>query len=118
MIKSWSSCLQLHNNRLLLLIRDPYQGDVLKATLPPQSQHPRALLTLLEGLALYQGKRLCTAITVEPNCPNSRLPGLLGDELWPAESQLVQFDVVAPGRRERLAGLGSFKSLRRTLGEL
>jgi hypothetical protein len=117
-MRRWSSCLQIRNQQVRLLIRDPDAGDVLKAVLPPQCHHPRALLTLLEGLALYQGGRLCTVISAEPDCLTSRLAGLLGDELWPAESQLVQFDIVVPGRRRRLSGMGKFETLRRTLGEL
>lgn len=116
-MKRWTSCLKIHRGMVRLLVQDPHVGDVLKASLPPQTHHPRALLTLLEGLALYQGAPLSTVISVEPSCQLSRLAGLLGDELWPSESQLVRFDIVAPGRRRRLAGLGSFEPLRRTLGE-
>lgn len=114
-MKRWSCGLQLQENQVRLLVQDPYLGALLKATLPLQSQHPRALLTLLEGLALYQGARLNAVISVASNYQTSRWVGLLGDELWPAESQLVRFDVVVPGRRKHRMGLGDFRSLRRQL---
>jgi hypothetical protein len=113
----WSSCVQLNPGELRLLVTDPERGDVLKASLPAQSNHPRGLLTLLEGLALYQGEKLVTALNVEGYCPAWLGSGLFGDELWPAASPLVQFEVVHRGRRARISGLGDYESLRRIMGE-
>ena len=42
---------------LQLLVMSP-EGDVLKAKLPHRSEHPRALMTVLEGLAMWQGGQL------------------------------------------------------------
>lgn len=96
--------------RLLLTAAE---GDLLKARLSTTPCHPRALLTLLEGLSLWNGQPLCVALSVDDHC--QRWPGapLFGDELWPTESQLVRFDVVSRGRRRvRLTGLGNFRRLR------
>jgi hypothetical protein len=38
---------------------------------------------------------------------------LFGDELWPAESALVQFDIVHPARPKRLVGVGDFRHIRK-----
>lgn len=96
--------------RLLLTAAE---GDLLKARLSTTPCHPRALLTLLEGLSLWSGQPLCVALSVDDNC--LRWPGapLFEDELWPVESQLVHFDVVSRVRRKaRLTGLGDFRQLR------
>lgn len=96
--------------RLLLTAAE---GDLLKARLNATPCHPRALVTLLEGLSLWSGQPLCVALSVDDSC--RRWPGapLFGDELWPTESQLVRFDVVGRGRRSgRLTGLGDFRQLR------
>jgi hypothetical protein len=100
-----------HQARLLLTAAE---GDLLKARLNTTPCHPRALLTLLEGLSLWIGGPLYVALSVDDHCP--RWPGaqLFGDELWPVESQLVRFEVVRRVRRKlRLTGLGDFRPLRR-----
>jgi hypothetical protein len=99
-----------------VLVVDPEQGDLLKARLPLVTQHPRALLTLLEGLALWRGQPLrvvVSATSAGDGRPCWSGSGLFGDELWPGESQLVRYEVAdrAP-RRRALVGLGDFRSLR------
>lgn len=108
--------LHLTRQRVRLLITNRDDGDILKARLPVSPAHPRALLTLLEGVALWSGAKLCTAIVAEPDYQSWVGSGVLGDELWPAESQLVQFDVVARGNPTRLRGLGDFRELRTLRG--
>jgi hypothetical protein len=99
-----------------VLVVDPHQGDLLKARLPPVTQHPRALLTLLEGLALWRGQPL--RVVVSANSAGDGRPcwsgsGLFGDELWPGESQLVRYEVGDRASRPgRLVGLGDFRPLR------
>jgi hypothetical protein len=89
------------------------QRDLLKARLDLPPRHPRALLTLLEGLSLWSGKPLHVALSVDSDCRDGLDPTLIGDELWPAESALVQFDIVHPERPKRLEGVGDFRRLRR-----
>ena len=57
----------------------------------------RALLTLLEGVAPWNGSQLSVAIAVERGSPSWLDSGLFGDELWLGESQLVRYE----GRRPR-----------------
>ncbi len=96
-----------------LLITDPVGDDLLKARLPTSPNHPRALLTLLEGAALWTGSPLSAAICAAGSQARSHVATLFGGEVWPPESALVHFDFVDPmrRRRRRLRGLGNFRQL-------
>lgn len=109
----WTVTLQATPKGLLLLITSS-GNDLLKARLPLSPNHPRALLTLLEGLALWRGQALEVAISVGGDSAAWARSGLFGDELFPAESPLVQFHAVHRGCRARLRGVADFRSLRRT----
>lgn len=94
-----------------LLIEGP-EGDALKARFPIPN-HPRALLTLLEGAALWTGSPLCTAISVDRRLDPMSAAALFGGE-WPVESALVRFVYAAPRakpRRGHIAGVGDFRQL-------
>jgi hypothetical protein len=113
MLDRFNTRVQCSEKDAKLLVTTTELGDVLKARLPLMPAHPRALLTLLEGLALWQGQPLSTALSV----PARSLPfldsALWGDDLWPAESPLVSFNIVGPARRvARLKGVGDFRALR------
>ncbi|HET9954839.1 MAG TPA: hypothetical protein VFQ61_10060 [Polyangiaceae bacterium] len=112
MFQPWQCTLHVTSTAATLLLTDPTH-DLLKARLNPCPSHPRALLTLLEGLSLWGGDRLRVALSVEEGCLRGLGSTLLGDELWPAESALVQYDVVRPARPKRLDGIGDFRQLRR-----
>ena len=112
MNRSWSSSLRVTARDVTLLVRSPETGDVLKARMPMPPRHPRALLTLLEGLALFAGEPLCVAISAVPHPVLWCGSGLFGDELWPAESPLVRFVAARHVRHRRLDSLGSFRALR------
>jgi hypothetical protein len=104
-----------------VLVSDPHEGDLRKARLPMGAQHPRALRTLLEGVALWRGEPLRVVIFAGGDSLSWCGSGLFGDELFPGESQLVRYEVAQRGRRQRLlGGLGDFRSLRGELerGEL
>ena len=116
MMRPWKGSVRATPREVRVLVVDPEQGDLLKARLPLGAQHPRALLTLLEGLALWRGQPL--RVVVSATSAGDGRPcwsglGLFGDELWPGESQLVRYEVGARViRRGRLVGLGDFRSLR------
>lgn len=107
---SWRCALRATPRATRLLVTSE-QGDVLKAQFEPRPAHPRALLTLLEGLSLWRGHPpLVVALSVDDDC--LRWPGStrFDDELWPGESPLVHFDIVPRARRQvRLEGLGNFR---------
>ena len=112
MMSIWKSVVKLTPTQVTLLVRESPASDVLKARLPRESQHPRALLTLLEGLALWNGRPLHTVLSAASAFGCSDAARLFGDELFPGESQLVRFELAARGSREVLRGLGDFRALR------
>jgi hypothetical protein len=115
MYQHWHCTLRVTQHRTQLLVSQP-ERDLLKARLDTTPQHPRALLTLLEGLSLWSGKPLCVALSVDDNCPHWQSSQLFGDEFWPVDSPLVQYDVVPRvRRRQKLSGLGDFRQLRLAL---
>lgn len=94
-----------------LLIEGP-EGELLKARMP-RPNHPRALLTTLEGAALWAGTPLCAAISAEGPFDPSLADALFGVD-WPVDSALVRFVAAVPrarGRRRRISGVGDFRQL-------
>lgn len=113
MMRAWRCTLRVTQHEAKLLLNSPEQGDLLKARLDPRPSHPRALLTMLEGLSLWNGHPLCVALHVDERSLHGPCSMLFGDELWPSESALVRFEVAHRGRRRgRLSGLGDFRALR------
>jgi len=113
MHRSWNCRLRVSQSQARLVVTDE-GGDLLKARLDLRPCHPRALLTLLEGLSLWSGEPLTVALSAEALCHPLHGSMLFGDELLPGESQLVRFHVVHPDeRRARIKGLGDFRALRR-----
>lgn len=115
MTQAWTCRLRISPQSAKLLVIAPDWGDLLKAQLPTSPEHPRALLTLLEGLSLWHGKPLSVALRAEDGLWDPRCSALLGDGWWPGESPLVEFRVEGRVRRGRLAGIGDFSALRRGL---
>lgn len=96
--------------------------EVLKAVLPPAAvAHPAAARTLLEGLALWQQRRLCVVLCADEQDTGSSALGLL-DALGFGKQRLhFEVAVVPRGRRSRchqLGGLGDFRELRRLTPEV
>lgn len=113
MNRQWSGSLRVTAREASLLLHDEETGDLLKARLPMPPRHPRALLTLLEGLALWRGQPMRVAIFAADASVPWLGSGLFGDDLWPGESPLVSFTVAARGPRKVLPGLGDFRPMRR-----
>lgn len=112
-MESWKTTVQPTPRSLRLLMTDPEHSEVLKASLPPCPQHPRALLSLLEALSLWVGQPLTVAISAEPKVDRRCVESLFGDGFLPLDSALVRFDDLGPLRRRRtLAGVGDFRQLR------
>ncbi|MGC4064886.1 MAG: hypothetical protein QM784_09635 [Polyangiaceae bacterium] len=117
MFRSRHCTLQVTSAAAMLLVRDG-NCDLLKAQFSPHCSYPRALLTLLEGISLWQGQPLHVALSVDDECLKGRCSTLFGDELWPSESQLVQFDLVHHVRPRRLARVGDFRRVRKLAVEV
>ncbi len=113
MVGDWKPVLTVEHGHVMLLVTAD-ASDLVKARLPLRPKHPRALLTLLEGLALWSGTPLVVAVSAAQSSPEWFGTGLFGDELFPGESQLVRFRVVHRDcRAQRLCGVGDFRQLRR-----
>src|SRR5512143_1533431 len=113
MIRAWTETLRVTGSETSLLLEDEELGDLLKARLPMPPRHPRALLTLLEGAALWRGQPMRVVLSADDGSAPWFGSSLFGDEVWPGESQLVSFAIAAPGRRRRLLGVGDFRPMRR-----
>jgi len=109
----WTTTVEPTPRSVRLLVTDPEGNEVLKAVLPAFPHHPRALLTLLEALALWVGTPLVAAISAALPVDCRRAEALFGSALLPMDSALVQFEVLGPARRRRtLSGVGDFRALR------
>ncbi len=111
MFRPWHCTLTVSQAAATILVQDGNR-DLLKARLPAQPNHPRALLTLFEGLSLWRGQPLSVALSVAEHCHPGPGSMLFGDGLWPAESVLVQFENMHPEPVTRLAGVGDFRQIR------
>ncbi|MFZ5478061.1 MAG: hypothetical protein ACOZNI_14900 [Myxococcota bacterium] len=110
---AWKTTVEPTDRTVRLLLTDPDRNEVLKAAMPPFPQHPRALITLLEGIALWAGQPLTAAVCAAPPVDRRSAEALFGDGLLPLDSPLVRFDVLAPVRRRRtIRGVGDFHQLR------
>ena len=108
----WVAKLLLTKDGVTKLKIENPEGDLLKARFP-RPKHPRALLTLLEGAALWTGHPLCAAISVAGRPDPSFVADLFGGD-FPGDSALVRFVAAVPSgrvRHTRLTGVGDFRQL-------
>jgi hypothetical protein len=113
----WPTTIRIGAEDLKLLVTSPRGDDQMKARLPLRSPHPRALLTLLESLALFSGEPLVVVISADSRRDDGLALETWADDFWPAESPLVRFEfaIPRPGVRRTLRGVGDFRSVRRPL---
>lgn len=74
-IGTWSAKVRLRLVRLEVTVKDR-EEVLMRASLPPMPAQPRALVTLLEGLALWQGAVLPTAVHADERADWYGLMGL------------------------------------------
>jgi hypothetical protein len=104
--------LRCRPNDVQLLVTD-MGDDILKAQLTSSPAHPRALVTLLEGLALWQGATVCVAASASEGAQGCCERVLYGGGLLGPVSPLVSVEHRLIDRRpRRLRGLGDFRQLR------
>jgi hypothetical protein len=113
----WPTTLRIGDNELKLRVTNSQGDNLLKACLPNRPPHPRALLTLLEGVALWSGEPVVAVISASAQRDDWLASDACGDEFWPTESPLVHFDVAlrVPRTHRRLARVGDFREVRRDL---
>lgn len=94
------------------------ETTLLKARLAARPNHPRALTTMLEALALWQGARVRAALAVDERasgCGTSLYGDFVGDEHTPLYELEIVPDLRRARRRDDLGGLGDFRDLRQLL---
>ena len=112
MTGSYKVMLRCRPSDVQLLVTD-MGDDILKARLDPNPAHPRALVTLLEGLALWQGAAVCVAVSASEHAQDCCERVLYGGGLLGPVSPLVMLELRVPDRHpRRLRGLGDFRRLR------
>lgn len=88
---------------------------ILKATLRKDPAHPRALATLLEAMALWQGQPVRAALCAEPS--GLSYGSTICREAFVDDGGALYSLVWVPGvhrrRRQRIDGLGNFRDLER-----
>lgn len=94
------------------------RATVLKARLAPAAQHPRALPTLLEALAMWQGTQVRAAIVADgpgDSCATRLGLDFAADFVGAPLYQLTYIPRHKPRHRDRLDGFGPFHDLRQLL---
>ena len=110
--------MRIREPALQILVLDG-AGDLMKARLPLRSEHPRALVTVLEGLAMWQGHRLDAVQYVDARAPDCIDWAFPNADLRGHRSPLVDFSTrVHGGTRRRIRGVGDFRQLRLLGGDL
>jgi hypothetical protein len=94
---------------------------ILKASLPLRPSSGRAVTSLLEALALWEGRPVRAVLVADSSSTSSSTTTLYRDtfEIFGERTALYQFEWVphVPGRRRRdaLGGMGNFSELERLL---
>lgn len=106
------------SNETRILATHRAQQTLLKARLSARPAHPRAVATLLEALALWEGEQVRAVLGVDGSVDGHAWR--LANELFPMNEptplyQLDLVDVRRPRRREAIEGMGDFRDLRQLL---
>ncbi len=115
---SWVVSVRCTNRGTKLLVRDTVMGtDVMKARLPGFPGHPRAMMTMCEGLALWHGLPLCVAASADEDSKHSFEQVFYAGDLIEPQSPLVILEARptrgrGSSRERRERGLGDFRQLR------
>jgi hypothetical protein len=115
----WMGIASGSTSTRVVAMRGPNE-TFLKAQLDAEPKHPRALGTLLEAVALWQGMPVHAALSVvgrDTSCGSNLYREMFLDE-GGALYRLVWVPAGAPRRRgPRIEGLGSFRDLERLVVE-
>jgi len=99
-----------------ILTTDGPHAPLMKALLRPLPHHPRALPTLLEALALWQGQKVHAVLGVDAESPmwtSTQLDHVGVDT--PLYALDLAFSSKRPRTRDPLSGVGDFRDLYRLL---
>jgi hypothetical protein len=106
----WTMRLHLDPRDVRLLVTTP-EADILRARLPVRPGNPRALLTLLEGVALWSGQPASIAISADARWDRTADVDLFGGGFWPRETDMVRCRFIPRRVPLRLRGVGDFRDL-------
>lgn len=112
-MNSWRTTILVTNREVKLLVTDGMGDELMRARLPGRPDHPRSFLTLLEGIALWNGSPVSAAISVVGKGPGFFGRDLFGDVLSPIDSALVHLEFLTGHKPRRLRGTGSFRDVLR-----
>lgn len=102
---SWVASVHCTSAESKMLVTDTWLGrDLLKARLPASPCHPRALLTLCEGLALWHGVPLCVAVSADADAQRCFERVFYGDGIIDPRSPLVTLEPRPPRQRRARRG--------------
>lgn len=115
----WAA-LDVSSRNPRILVTDAGRGPILKAQMPSYPKHPRALTTLLEGLAMWENCPVRAALVVgeQGGYGTSLFPECVAD---PWGTPLYSIDVVASlsqlqhEDQDRITGMGDFDDLKQFL---
>lgn len=112
---TWTVRVRCTNRDTKLLVTED-GDDLLKARLSTTPGHPRALVTLCEGLALWHGAPLRVAVSADDGARACIERILYAGDLLEPRSPLVVLEHQRPRPRARQRlhgrGLGDFRQLR------
>lgn len=112
---TWAVSVRCTTRETKLLVTE-LGDDLLKARLPTTPSHPRALLTLCEGLALWHGSPLRVAVSADVDAQDHCERIFYAGGLLEPSSALVLLELAPPRERSRRRlrgrGLGDFRQLR------
>lgn len=115
----WMGIAPSATSTRVLAIAGPHD-TILKARLSRSPAHPRAMATLLEAIALWQGRPIRAALCADAQCDGSET-SLYRETFADVGGPLYTLDwIPAPerGRRARrrdIAGMGAFADLKQML---
>lgn len=112
----WRTAIRLTSREVKMVVTEESGDELMRARFPVHVEHPRALLTFLEGIALWSGSPVTAVISVADRRLSGSDLDLFGGVLFPAESALVHFELVEVLKPRRLRGLGSFREVLRLTG--
>jgi hypothetical protein len=113
----WPTTAVISGSELKLLVTSATGEDLIKARLPRRPLHPRALVTMLEGVALWSGEPLAVVISAADPRDDWFGSEAWHEAVWPTESPLVRvdFEIAQQRGRRRIQGVGDFRDARRQL---
>lgn len=118
----WLAMSPGHRATKILAMRGP-SGTIMKAHLSLRPSSPRAVIAMLEALALWEGPVRAALVVDDASTPSSSTSlyrdtfSVFGEQTPLYHLEWVRRSAAARRRRDRLTGMGSFVDLERVLAQ-